>query len=63
MQAEKNAENTNSANIGFDPQLHPAWQKLIVYCQNLKHGEVSKLQIQDGLPVSAEYVKKKVKFT
>lgn len=42
--------------------VHPSWQRLMDYCQQLKHGELAKVQIQDGLPVCAEYVKKKVKF-
>ena len=42
---------------------HPSWVRFIRYCEDLKFGELTRLQIQDGLPISAEYVKKKVKFT
>jgi hypothetical protein len=42
--------------------LHPAWRAFIEYCAELKHGEVELLKIQDGLPVIAEVVKKKIKF-
>jgi hypothetical protein len=43
--------------------LHPAWREFIRYCTELRHGEVEKLSIQDGLPVLAETTRKKVKFT
>lgn len=45
-----------------DRLLHPAWRALIRYCAELQHGEIEVLKIQDGLPVLAEVVKKKVKF-
>ena len=41
---------------------HPAWRAFIEYCAELRHGEIEILKIQDGLPVLAEVVKKKVKF-
>ena len=43
--------------------LHPAWRAFIDYCFELRHGEIEILKIQDGLPVLAEVVKKKVKFS
>jgi len=43
--------------------LHPAWRAFIRYCAELQHGEMEILKIQDGLPVLAEVVRKKVKFT
>ena len=43
--------------------LHPAWSAFLRYCQELRHGEIECLKIQDGLPVLAEVTKKKVKFT
>ncbi len=33
------------------------------YCQELGHGEVERLKIQDGLPVMAEVTTKKVRFS
>ena len=42
--------------------LHPAWRAFIEYCAELQHGEIEILKIQDGLPVLAEVIKKKVKF-
>ncbi len=43
-------------------QLHPAWRAFLLLCQELRHGEIEKLKIQDGLPVLAEQVRIKVKF-
>lgn len=42
---------------------HPAWLRLIRYCADLGHGEIEKLKIQDGVPVIADVVREKVKFT
>lgn len=44
------------------PGVHPAWAAFVRYCQELRHGEIECLKIQDGLPVLAEVTKKKVKF-
>ena len=41
---------------------HPAWRSFIRLCLELGHGEIGCLKIQDGLPVLAEVVRKKVKF-
>jgi hypothetical protein len=45
-----------------DP-LHPAWVEFIRFCRQMRHGEIDQLKIQDGLPMLAETVRKKVKFT
>ena len=42
--------------------LHPAWQAFIRFCEELGHGELDRLLIEDGLPVLAEVTKQKVKF-
>lgn len=39
------------------------WARLIRFCQQLGHGEIEKLKIQDGVPVIADVVREKVKFT
>jgi hypothetical protein len=55
----------NSGPDQEDPSvnsLHPAWRALIRYCSELRHGELERLSIQDGLPVIAEHVRQKVKF-
>jgi hypothetical protein len=44
-------------------RLHPKWCSFITFCDSFKYGEIGKLKIQNGLPVLAEEVKKKVKFT
>lgn len=43
--------------------LHPAWRAFVHFCGELRHGEIERLKIQDGLPVLAEVTTKKVKFT
>jgi hypothetical protein len=43
--------------------LHPSWRAFIRYCSQLRHGEIERLCIQDGVPVLAETTIKKVKFT
>jgi len=45
------------------PLSHPSWIAFMQFCQELGHGEIEKLKIQDGLPVIAETVRRKVKFT
>ncbi len=44
-------------------RIHPTWYSFIKYCQDLRYGEIDKLKIQDGLPMLAEEVKRKIKFT
>jgi hypothetical protein len=43
--------------------LCSAWWHFVRFCEELQHGEIEKLKIQDGLPILAEVTKKKVKFT
>jgi len=43
--------------------VHPAWLRLMRYCADLGHGEIEKLKIQDGLPMTAEVTTKKIKFS
>ena len=47
----------------IDRPLHPAWRAFINYCAEVSHGEIERLKIQDGLPVLAEVIMKKVKFS
>lgn len=37
--------------------------KFILFCKTLGHGEIEKLKIADGLPMLAEKVTEKVKFS
>lgn len=43
--------------------IHPAWHSFIKYCESIRYGEIDRLKIQDGLPMLAEEVKKKIKFS
>jgi len=43
--------------------LHPAWIDFIRFCRQMRHGEIDQLKIQDGLPLLAQTVRQKVKFT
>ena len=43
--------------------LHPAWIEFMRFCQQMRHGEIDQLKIQDGLPMLAEMVRQKVKFS
>ena len=42
--------------------LRPAWKEFVRFCEELQHGEIERLKIQDGLPIIAEVTTKKVKF-
>ena len=53
-------DRVSGARVGG---VHPAWQRLMQYCAELGHGEIEKLKIQDGVPVIADVVREKVKFT
>jgi len=43
--------------------LNPTWLAFINHCQKLGFGEISHLKIQDGVPVMAEEISKKIKFS
>ena len=49
-------------NGGAPRGLHPTWLAFVRYCEKLRHGDIERLRIQDGLPVLAEVTTKKVKF-
>jgi len=44
-------------------ELSTAWVNFIRFCERVGFGELDRVQIQNGVPVSAESVKEKVKFT
>ncbi|MFQ5721218.1 MAG: hypothetical protein ACE5GI_01830 [Candidatus Aminicenantales bacterium] len=56
-------KSVDSIEAGRMIRIHPSWYSFIKYCQRLKYGEIEKLKIQDGLPMLAEEVKKKIKFS
>ena len=43
--------------------LHPAWRAFIEYCRELQNGDIERLRIQDGVPMIAEVITKKIKFS
>jgi hypothetical protein len=49
-------------NWRTDAPLHASWLALIRLCEELQHGEIEKIKIQDGIPVIAEIVTRKIKF-
>lgn len=53
-------ESVKTSGITY---IHPAWYSFIKYCESMRYGEIDRLKIQDGLPMLAEEVKKKIKFT
>ena len=61
-QREHDNGNTDSRARTGAPGEHPAWQSLIRFCREMGHGEIERLKIQDGLPVSAEIVRKKIRW-
>ncbi len=45
------------------PSAYADWEAFVRFCEELGFGEVERLKIQDGRPVLAEVVKKKIRFT
>ncbi len=43
--------------------LHANWCDFITLCEKMGFGEIENLKIQDGLPMVAEVVKKKINFS
>ena len=56
------SEAIGNANV-IAQDLHPSWKALIEYCRKLQHGDIERLRIQDGVPVIAEVITKKIKFS
>ncbi len=52
---------TRSIDIDYI-KVHHSWHAFIKYCESMGFGEIEILKIQNGLPVMAEVVKRKVKF-
>jgi hypothetical protein len=53
-------------SIDYAPQtcakLHPSWVAFVRFCRELGYGEIENLRIQDGIPLSAETIRKKIRF-
>ena len=63
--AEANRNGTSPCKSGQDAaaSLHPAWMAFVRYCQQMGHGEIERLKIQDGIPVLVEVSRQKIKFS
>lgn len=64
MRDETKKQNQNHASgrtIMFN--LHPNWCEFIRQCEMLGYGEIFRLKIQDGLPMAAETIKRRVQFS
>lgn len=46
-----------------DADLHPAWRAMIRFCRDLGHGEIACIKIHDGVPICAEVVTKKIRWS
>ena len=66
MNERDNSSDTRTnrtAASSDDAGLHPAWRGFIRYCQEMSHGEIERLKIQDGIPVLVEVSRQKIKFS
>lgn len=61
--SESNRNGTTPDKSRSDAALHPAWQAFVRYCQQMGHGEIERLKIQDGIPVLVEVSRQKIKFS
>jgi hypothetical protein len=52
----------NSPDLRFS-RLHPSWEALIRYCEQLQFGELEKVRIQNGLPMTVEVVRTKMRLS
>lgn len=43
--------------------LPPAWRSFLHFCERMGNGEIQQLKVQDGLPVVAEAVTRRVRFS
>lgn len=65
MSHDSGNEHFSVSQDGGKPvqRIPEPWARLIRFCQELGHGEIERLKIQDGVPVIADVVREKVKFT
>ncbi len=56
-------ESKGQSNGKGVQSISEEWARLIQFCHKLGYGEIEKLKIQDGVPVIADVVREKVKFT
>jgi len=43
-------------------EVSPGWETFIRYCESLGYGVIAEVSVQDGVPVSAIEVEKKIRF-
>ena len=60
MESDRPGAQEDTTRVG--DRLSPAWREFIRFCKDLRHGEIERLSIQDGIPVLAEVTKRKIKF-
>ena len=60
---ELNRNGTAPNRTGQETSLHPAWRAFVRYCEQMGHGEIERLKIQDGIPVLVEVSRQKIKFS
>ena len=60
---ESRRNGSTSRDSKPEPSLHPAWAAFVRYCQQMGHGEIERLKIQDGIPVLVEVSRHKIRFS
>lgn len=60
---ELNRNGTAPNRAEQEASLHPAWRAFVRYCEQMGHGEIERLKIQDGIPVLVEVSRQKIKFS
>ncbi|MFC2168905.1 hypothetical protein ACFLRW_07970 [Acidobacteriota bacterium] len=56
-------KSENKVNNNRNGYLHANWCDFINLCEKMDFGEIEQLKIQNGLPIVAEVVKKKINFS
>jgi hypothetical protein len=56
-------EHYTEPNRRVVQEVSHEWARLMEFCRELGHGEIERLKIQDGVPVIADIIREKVKFT
>lgn len=62
MCSEKEDPGRKIDHESMEKPIHPSWVRFIKVCEKMRFGELTRVRIQDGLPVIAEEVRKKIKF-
>lgn len=60
---ESRRDVANGTKSEPEAPMHPAWIAFVRYCQQMGHGEIERLKIQDGIPVLVEVSRQKIKFS